>query len=456
LQPVASDESRLENTLLAGVGGVGGQAAGRVVAAGAKGAKALVEPFYQKGRDAIVGRTLNRFAEGSANDVIAAAQNPKAYIPGSSPTLAEVAQHPGISGFQLAAKNSMPEVKTALGKREAENAAARVSALREIAGDDGKLDFFKTNREDVAKTMYQNAFDEQVADSPWVKGQLTQLMKRPAFRSALKDAQTLALNKGVKLNPKNAVEVAHYTKLALDDQIANATGNQRAALTGIKEQLLTTMESKSFSPSYGAARKTYADMSKPINQMEIGQDLLNKLQPALMDFSEGAITRSKAESYAQALRNAEQTAKRATGFPAKALEQVMTPEQMASLTGVAKDLARKATSEDMAKTVGSTTAQNLASQNILRQTMGPFGLPQSWAESTLMQTAARPAQFAYSKIAEPRIEEVLAQALMDPKLAAKLMQGQTKNPALQRALIQSLLSDGSTAAGTGLALSQGK
>jgi DNA modification methylase len=79
---------------------------------------------------------------------------------------------------------------------------------------------------------------------------------------ALKDGQRLAMNLGVKVspkNPENSTEILHYTKLALDDKIAalaakEGTGNDVRALTGIRDKLVSLIESKDFSPSYREAR----------------------------------------------------------------------------------------------------------------------------------------------------------------------------------------------------------
>jgi len=177
------------------------------------------------------------------------------------------------------------------------------------------------------------------------------------------------------------------------------------------------MESKNFAPSYREARATYAEMSKPINQMDVGQDLVNKLQPALAEF--GATGRTTPAKYAQALRDADATARRATGFKGAKMESILTPEQMRTVTNVAKDLGRSANAQELGMARGSPTGQNLISQDILRQALGPFGLPKSFTESTLAETLLRPVSFAY-KAPETRVMGLLGELALMPEEARKL------------------------------------
>ena len=89
IQPVASDEgifSGLKNTLIGGMAGPIGIGLGRGIVALAKGGKALAEPLYESGRQAIAGRTLKRFGV-EAGDVAAATGNPT--VTGSRTTLAD-------------------------------------------------------------------------------------------------------------------------------------------------------------------------------------------------------------------------------------------------------------------------------------------------------------------------------------------------------------------------------
>ena len=66
----------------------------------------------------------------------------------------------------------------------------------------------------------------------------------------------------------------------------------------------------------------------------------------------------------------------------------------------------------------------------MRQVAGPLGMPESFVESALMQTMARPLDFA-AKRADPLIQQRIAQMMLDPENAAEALQKMAKkNPEL--------------------------
>lgn len=414
LEPTGTGESTLKNIALGAFGG----AAIPVGAAAARVGGSLVAPFMQSGREKLAGSTLERFATNP--DAILAAKGGSS-IPGSAPTLAESVDDVGLSQLQRTLQNN-PDSASLITERLRANNNARVAALQDIAGDQGKRDFFAGMRDEGAKADYGLAFAQQMNESPWIKGQITQLSQRPAFNRALDKAAELAANEGIKLDPENATQVAHYAKMALDDQLSAAVraGNNVEAkgIASTRDKLVSLIESPDFSPAYSAARQNYATASRPINQMEVGQQLLNTLQPALGQF--GADTRVNAASYAKALRDADTTAAKATGFPGARLSNIMEPQQISILNDIGKELGNTARAQELGMAKGSPTAQNLISQDIMRQALGPFGLPQSWAEAVLPQTLMRGVQFAY-KLPEQKVLGLLSQAAIDPKEAQRLL-----------------------------------
>jgi hypothetical protein len=69
----------------------------------------------------------------------------------------------------------------------------------------------------------------------------------------------------------------------------------------------------------------------------------------------------------------------------------------------------------------------MASQNILKQLVGPTGLPDSWAESVIANTVVgKPLNLVYGGVAEPRIQQALAEALLDPAKARQFLQAAQK------------------------------
>jgi len=279
------------------------------------------------------------------------------------------------------------------------------------------------------------------AQSTSFQNSIEKLMQMPAIKAAVKDAQELALNQGKKLDPAGSLEGLHNMKLVLDDQIANLSNgtvsqvNKARSIQAARDKLVQFMER--VSPGYGEARATYAAMSKPLNQMDVADTLFRKGTSATSDL--GGTPRLMPNRFVNLLKNEEATVKAATGRDLGKLSQVMEPEQFQKIMAVGQELDKAAAVGRVANGPGSATAQRLASQNVLRQLLGPTGLPQSWAESTLLNTVMRPVQFAYGGVAEPKIQAVLADLLLNPAKAQAVLHAartapQRLSPELRAAL----------------------
>jgi hypothetical protein len=228
------------------------------------------------------------------------------------------------------------------------------------------------------------------------------------------------------------VQYLHFTKEALDDAISKAQkgGGDVRGLMDTKSKLLGLLESKDFAPTYQAARQSYADLSKPINQMDVGQELLDKYQSALADY--GASQRVTAAKYADALRHGDATAQRALGFPGARLENVLGTTQANNAEMVAFDLARKARADELGRAVGSPTGQNLVSQDLLGSILGPLGIPSQATSNAALQTLMRPVSFL-SKIPEQNVLKQLGVAMADPEAAkAALLAARRNGPMLRK------------------------
>lgn len=411
-RPSTSTKETLVNTGAGLLGGAAGKAAGDLVGSGINAAKAAAEPFTKQGQDAILGRLLQKTAGGDkfAADAVAAIQSARSPVPGFEFTAGQAARNPGIAALERTATAMQPEVAAEVGQRMTNQNEALVNALGGIA-DSSKRTFFDNAREQAAQELYKKAFSQAPQDSSWIKGQFTQLMKRPAFQDALKQAQTLAANEGLKLDPKNQTQIAHYTKLALDDMIKDASGNQRRALMSTKEKLLSVIETDKFAPAYGEARKTFQAMSQPVNEI----DTALAIQKAATDFR-GNLTPAK---FVNALKD--ETAKSATGFKGATLENTMSPEAMQTLNGIREALLAKDFAANMGRGPGSDTVQKLAYSNMIDAAGVPTFLREFSGSQMLGNLASRGADTIYGR-ANKEMSTKLAEAMLNPQEVARLMQ----------------------------------
>lgn len=170
------------------------------------------------------------------------------------------------------------------------------------------------------------------------------------------------IDKVIEKNPANVALVNEFntikkglTNEAGDlrtdaQQISSAVDNIKTALRdekniNIKKQLNTAKDMLVEAiPGYTDAQKKFAELSKPINQMEVADFLKTKLGSALLD--ENKLTPA---SYANALANAPSTIKRATGLPAyENLSDILTPAQTKIVEGIRSDIANQARFEAQA------------------------------------------------------------------------------------------------------------
>jgi hypothetical protein len=438
LQPVGTNDSRLTNAALGGATGAAVPAAIRAV----KVAKAaLVDPFTQAGREKIVGGALNR-AAADAQQAVANMRANTGNTPGFQPTAGQASGDAGISSVERAARAIDPG---GFGAVDEGQRAALVGALRDIAKTPEEMAAAEAAREGAVKPLYDTAKQAVVEADPTLES----LMTRPSMQSAAERAARLALERGeVGATPAIATKTIssglvdesgrpiissvaaqpstytgkalHDLKMGLSDAIGSPAqgmqGAERAAAVDTQNAFLQWLENKI--PAYGTARQTYAEMSKPINQMQIGQELYNRFVPALAD-NAAVPFKSRADALAQALRNGDDLARNVTGMKGITMSGVMEPEQMSLLNGIVKDAQMKAAAESAGRGVGSDTVQKMAMSNLIAEA----GLP-SWIQNVArvpggwLKTAG---DVLYTKN-DDTMRHILADVLKNPEKAATAME----------------------------------
>jgi hypothetical protein len=254
--------------------------------------------------------------------------------------------------------------------------------------------------------------------------ELETLMQRPSMQSALSDAQKLAMEQGRALDPAALTgRDAHFIKRALDD-VTNAPPqqgfgqNQINAVRDTRSAYLSELEKQI--PEYGQARTTFAQMSRPVNQADIAEDIAKRSTNFRGDITPAA--------YAKALRD--ETAQRVTGQANATMAGVMDPSQMSTLNAVKDDLLRADFAQTAGKGVGSDTVQKLAYSNLLNQSGLPSmatAIPRGIGVGGMLQ---RLGDVGY-KSANEEMKTKLAQALLNPQDAAALMEAGVVNPQVQ-------------------------
>ena len=434
LNPVETGESRLSNVLLSAF--LGGGTAGASRGAPSLG-KALIDPFTEKGRAGIVANTLSRFRRGGTP------YTPN--TPGWEATLAESNSDPGLAILQRGAASKNPQLAAALQERLLNQNAAAVGAVSKIAGSEADMNMARGLRQYMSEGFYDQARTQGV-DAGMAKAltpQIQNLMARPSIKAAIKQAEGLFDEQSIALAQSGDVRGLQLIKQALDDMIEKAPSNsaigrnQLKALQDTRTDLINVLGD--IAPMQRVADRNYATFSRPINEMEVGRALRDRLVPALME-GQNVTPRLNAQAFSDTLRNLDDRVAKITGYPGSTVENTLSGDNLRMLEGVRDDLANRAMVAEAARGPGSNTAQNLASQNIVANIAGLLGMPSSWAQaiaaSVLGRTVGSAPGVIYNRAAEPAIEAQLAQAVLDPWYAAKVARDAARPPlfpALSRA-----------------------
>jgi hypothetical protein len=374
--PVISGNYDEQQRMNAGLGGliggaapVAGQALGQLGRSIGATARGIVSPFTQGGQNRIAGDILARAAQGAPVE-----GNAASIIPGSTPTLAEATGNPGIANLQRTMRDLNPSPFVA---REEANAAARLGAFDNLRGTADDLAAARAARSSTADDYYGRAIAnyDGAGVTPSVKGEITKLLKRPSIEKASKTAQKWAAERGDSGAPEGSLMGLHDVKTAVDDMIGKAVvagkGGEAKALQATKDKLLNVMEK--LSPDYATARTTYAEMSRPINQMEV-------LQGLNLTDQMGNITLQKVQTAINGIQK--QMAKPGVSAP-KSLES----HQLGTLSAIRDDLLRSKSTE-IGRSMGSNTAQNLAMQSMMSQAIpGRLGAMAASAPAGSLGTA---------------------------------------------------------------------
>ena len=349
--------------------------AGATVRAIQKAPVAVQRTFNPKGAAYVAA------AESRGPEIVRQLRSPDInLVPGSKPTAAQAASPLNATQFSALGASAEKALPTPYYQRGLEQEAARMSAMQSVGKTPADITNAMTARTAASKPLYEAAGRVLVpADADFTK-----LLDRPSMNKVLSRASELAKEKGIQFQigqnrpaqtipstilnaegqPMGSItipaEVAKYSgdslhmvKMAFDDLIKNPErfgigAAEAQAIAKTQGNFLNWFESKV--PPYGQARTTYSAMSKPINQMQVGQYLEGKLASPLE-------VGERANVFAGAVKDAAGTIKRATTNQARfnALTDILTPAQVKIVNSIRDDLARAAKTKQQAKIGGDAS-----------------------------------------------------------------------------------------------------
>ena len=384
--------------------------------AGLRAGREAVRPFTEAGREVIAGNILRQLSR----DPEAAVRNLEAYqanVPGYTPTTAQAARDVGLAA-------AVPPVRAldVTGKmtEQAQQAnRARLAVLDRLAKQKEDLDAAIAKRNEATAPLREQAFARSTVTPEQFSTNIASIddviggiLDSPAGkRVPVERAMNFARQRIEQAStPQELYEVRKDLRDAAQG-LLDKDGSAYRLAKGQLEQVIRSIDDQieSVAPGYANYLKKYAASSRGIERMEAAQEFRGKVlttTPIITDpgnVSEYLISQPK---FTNAIRAAEK-------------DTNLSKTQLAVLKRVGKDLddaTFRVTQEP-----GSNTFRNLSVANVIGAIAGKsmFGdVPQ------VLQKVAAPMNWLYNGT-DDAIREVIVDAMLDPKLAARLMRRAT-------------------------------
>jgi hypothetical protein len=408
-------------------------------------------------------------AAGRGPQIVEALRSPQAEIvPGSRPLPSQIVAPTGSAEFTAFARSGERVLPSEAAARAAEQARARLSAMREVSGAPaqeararlaaapdvtptgvmpargGALEAAQEARAAQTGPLFTRAERDVLPTDTTIES----LLSRPSMEQAVQRAARIAAeeNRPFSMRPPEppapsapsglldaqgrpvpapptppappaaySVQDLQYVKRGIDDLIAdNASGlgkAERNAIINTRKELLRWIDSRS--DAYRTARETFQAASGPIDQMRVARVLENRLtQPVTGEATRGAM-------FAGGIQEAPTTLRRATGEARfSQLSEVLTPDQMRIVDGIRRDIAREEQANKLARQA-RTGVPNI--EAVVTEATGAPRL-------NFLNRVATIANTIMSKL-EGKINQELA-----IKIATDLMDPQATANALERAM----------------------
>jgi hypothetical protein len=309
------------------------------------------------------------------------------------------------------------------------NNAARVRAIEGFAGDQSALSAAEKARTRASKPLLGQAYTDRGVDVGAVRSELGAQIKanatRPSVQSALVDVQNALAKAGDDVY--SLYGVRKYIGDLLSGKAGADKSYARAAskeLKSIQEVLDDKLAAKS--PSFAQYLDAYRSGSKPINRMQTGQQLLaSDSGGAVLDPQTGMQVLTPA-SFSRKARNLDAVAAKATGFKKAKADQILEPQDLATIRAIQDDLERQSFRATAGSGGNSMTQERQALQGRMgRRLASKVPVVGGFVE-------------ALDQLGNQRVNDRLAYLIANPAEARRVLSAlnQQDRAVLSRALVQ--------------------
>ncbi len=397
---------------LAMLGGmVAPSATSTAIPAAGRAVRETVRPFTEAGREVIAGNVLRQLSN-APETAVTRMQDFQPAIPGYKPTTAQASRDVGLIAAETPIRALDVTGKFAAQMSEANK--ARMAILDRLAKDQDAVTSAIAKREEVTAPLRESAFaastqtPEQIqsAITLVVNKQIDDILASPAGkRSTVINAMNFAKN---SVNRADSVQALYEVRKDLRAAAQGLLDKEGSAYSQAKGQLETVIRTvddviDSSAPGYKDYLKAYSQSSKGIEKLEAAQTFRGKVLSTIPDpINVGQFMISQ-PNFTRAIR-------------AAAKETDLSPMQLRVLERVGRDIDSGVLNRS-GRVPGSDTFKNLSTANVIGGIIGKqmFGEVPAAANKVVA-----PLNWLYNGT-DDQIRELLVDAMLDPKLAAKLM-----------------------------------
>lgn len=405
-------------SLAGGVGGAGGMVGSTKqmreanIPAVMRTAQEFVRPLTEGGREVITGKVLRSLAREpeTAIENIAAF---KPTVPGYQPTTAQASRDIGL----ISAETPIKGLATG-GPFEAQQYQAnqaRLAIVDRMAKDEEALKRAIAKRDEVTDPMREKAFAASTVSPETFQSAVSLTVNKTiddilasdvGARGTVKKAMTWARDQVAEgTTPQRMYEVRKDLRDA-SKGLLDKEGSAYSLASGQLKQVMQSVDDaiEAAAPGYKDYLEKYAASSRGIERLEAAQGFKGKVISTIPDPSRVGDFLLSQPSFARAIRAAEE-------------DTDLSKTQLMMLKRVAEDLDSGVLSR-AAKSPGSDTFKNMSFANVIGGIVGK----QMFGEvSPALNKVAAPMNWLYNGT-DDKIRELLVESMLDPKLAARLMQ----------------------------------
>ena len=374
----------------------------------------LVKPFTQEGREVIVGNVLNRLATNPEQAMRNMAESAP-LVPGVRPTAAGTARDPGLAGAETPLRSPTFDPSNLFGQQINANQEAILNAFRQIGGKPGSIPYAEAKRSAITAPMREAAF-EGITVSPETFQSGIQLVVNQAIKNVM--SSPAGVRKDVETAMKFAVDRVNLAKSPQElyeirkDLASAAQGKYNQDIPSLRlaggqlKQVINAVDDviEAAAPGYADYMAKYKKSSSAIDQMRLLQGIEAKVTTGLPNLSTGNPVLA-----ASGLRRQLAAAQDELGTQ-------LSPSAQRKLDNIINEINRgMAATAPGVKPPGSNTFQNMSMGNLIGRVFS-----ESLADNTTLRTMTRPLDWLY-KLPDQQVQQLLVQAMLDPKLAAMMM-----------------------------------